>query len=78
MRMDTGIYSFYHQRFSLNYELWTVIVHWHFQRWINLYYVCILRGNLKEKKSISKDIIQIKVDHPPSYPNIDKLFFDKF
>ena len=31
-----------------------------------------------KKKSISKDIIQIKVDHPPSYPIFDKLIFDKF
>ena len=36
-----------------------------------------LRGNVK-KKSIFKDIIQIKVDHAPSYPIFDKLFFDKF
>ena len=32
----------------------------------------------KKKKSLFKDIIQIKVDHPPSYPIFDKLFFDKF
>ena len=25
-----------------------------------------------------KDIIQIKVDQPPSYPIFEKLFFDKF
>ena len=31
------------------------------------------RGNLKKK-----DIIQIKVDHPPSDPIFNKLFFDKF
>ena len=31
-----------------------------------------LRGNLKKKKSLFKDIIQIKVDHPPSYPIFDK------
>ena len=37
-----------------------------------------LRGNVKKKNSLFKDIIQIKVDHPPSYPNFDKLFFDKF
>ena len=37
-----------------------------------------IRGNLKKEKSIFKDIIQIKVDHPPSYPIFDKLFFDKF
>ena len=36
-----------------------------------------LRGNLK-KKSIFKDNVQIKVEHPPSYPIFDKLFFDKF
>ena len=34
-------------------------------------------GNVK-KKEIFKDIIQNKVDHPPSYPIFDKLFFDKF
>ena len=28
--------------------------------------------------STFKDIIQIKVDHPPSYPIFDKLFFDNF
>ena len=32
----------------------------------------------KKKKSLFKDIIQIKIDHPPSYPIFDKLFFDKF
>ena len=32
----------------------------------------------KKKNSIFKDIIQTKVDHPPSYPNFDKLFFDNF
>ena len=32
----------------------------------------------KKNNSIFKDIIQTKVDHPPSYPNFDKLFFDKF
>ena len=37
-----------------------------------------LRGNVQKKKSLFKDIIQIKVDHPPSYPIFDKLFFDKF
>ena len=37
----------------------------------------IFRGNV-QKKRIFKDIIQIKVDHPPSYPIVDKLFFDKF
>ena len=37
-----------------------------------------LRGNVKKKNSIFKDIIQTKVDHPPSYPNFDKLFFDNF
>ena len=37
-----------------------------------------LRGNLQKKKSPFKDIIQIKVDHPPTYPILDKLFFDKF
>ena len=37
-----------------------------------------LRGNLKKKKSLFKDIIQIKVDHQPTCPIFDKLFFDKF
>ena len=37
-----------------------------------------LRGNVQKKNSIFKDIIQTKVDHPPSYPNFDKLFFDNF
>ena len=32
----------------------------------------LLRGNLK-KKSLFKDIIQIKDDHPPSYPIFDKF-----
>ena len=36
----------------------------------------LLRGNLKEKKSIFKDIIQNKVDNPTSYPIFDKLFLD--
>ena len=36
------------------------------------YIVCKLRGNLKKKKSLFKDIIQIKDDHPPSYPIFDK------
>ena len=36
------------------------------------------RGNLQKKKSKFKDIIQIKVDHPPNYPIFDTLFFDKF
>ena len=31
----------------------------------------ILRCNL-QKKSLFKDIIQIKVDHPPPYPIFDK------
>ena len=35
-------------------------------------------GVMSKKKRIFKDIIQIKVDHPPSYPIVDKLFFDKF
>ena len=30
-------------------------------------------GVTSKKKSIFKDIIQIKVDHPPSYPIFDKL-----
>ena len=37
----------------------------------------ILRGNLKKKPSIFVDIIQIKVDLPPSYPIFDKFIFDK-
>ena len=37
-----------------------------------------LRGNIKKKKCIFKDIIQTKGDHQPSYPIFDKLFFDKF
>ena len=36
-----------------------------------------LRGNLKKKNSIFVDIIQIKVDLPPSYPIFDKFIFDK-
>ena len=35
-------------------------------------------GVTSKKKSLFKDNIQIKVDHPPSYPIFDKLFFDKF
>ena len=35
-------------------------------------------GVTSKKKSIFKDIIQIKVDHPPTYNIFDKLFFDKF
>ena len=35
-------------------------------------------GVTSKKKSLFKDIIQIKVDHPPSYPIFDKLFFDTF
>ena len=31
-----------------------------------------LSGNVK-KKSIFKDMIQIKVDHPPSYPIFDNF-----
>ena len=30
-----------------------------------------------KKNSIFKDIIQIKVDHPPSHPIFDKFIFDK-
>ena len=37
-----------------------------------------VRGNVQKKNSLFKDIIQIKVDHPTSYPIFDKLFFDKF
>ena len=35
-----------------------------------------LRGTPK-KSSIFKDIIQIKVDPPPSHPIFDKFIFDK-
>ena len=31
-----------------------------------------LLGVTSKKKSLFKDIIQIKVDHPPSYPIFDK------
>ena len=37
----------------------------------------LLSSNV-QKKEFFKDIIQIKVDHPPSYPIFDKLFFDNF
>ena len=37
-----------------------------------------VRGNVQKNKSKFKDIIQIKVDHLPSYPIFDKSFFDKF
>ena len=40
-------------------------------------FIITFSGNVK-KKSKFNDIIQIKVDHPPSYPNFDKLFFDNF
>ena len=33
---------------------------------------------MSKKKSKFKDIIQIKVDHPPSYPNFDNFFFWQF
>ena len=39
--------------------------------------IITLRGNLKKKNSIFVDIIQIKVDLPPSYPIFDKFIFDK-
>ena len=38
----------------------------------------VLGVTSKKKESPFKDIIQIKVDHPPTYPILDKLFFDKF
>ena len=45
---------------------------------VGLYFVeHWLRGNL-QKKSIFKDIIQIKVDHPPFYPIFDKLFLTNY
>ena len=34
----------------------------------------IFSGNVQKKKSIFKDIIQIMVDHPPSYPIFDKFW----
>ena len=36
-------------------------------------YELITRGNVKKKPSIFVDIIQIKVDLPPSYPIFDKV-----
>ena len=36
-----------------------------------------LRGAVQKKNSIFVDIIQIKVDLPPSYPIFDKFIFDK-
>ena len=37
-----------------------------------------LRGNLQKKQnSMSKDIIQIEIDLPPSHPIFDKFIFDK-
>ena len=36
-----------------------------------------VRGNLQKNPSIFVDIIQIKVDLPPSYPIFDKFIFDK-
>ena len=36
-----------------------------------------LRGAAQKKNSIFVDIIQIKVDLPPSYPIFDKFIFDK-
>ena len=65
--------------------LWIVPIKIYFS-WYSIYHpltptlltlVKMFRGNLK-KKSLFKDIIQIKVDHPPTYPIFDKLFFDKF
>ena len=35
-------------------------------------------GVTSKKKSPFKDIIQIKVDHPPTYPFLDKLFLTSF
>ena len=35
-------------------------------------------GDVQKKMSIFKDIIQIMVENPPSYPIFDKLFFDNF
>ena len=37
-----------------------------------------IRGKEQKKKGLFADIAQIEVDHPPSYPISDKLFFDKF
>ena len=36
----------------------------------------LLRGNLKKKHSTFKDIVQIEVDPPPSYPNFYKFIID--
>ena len=36
----------------------------------------IFRGNV-QKKIIFKDIIQIKVDHPPSYPILTNYFLTR-
>ena len=36
-----------------------------------------VRGYLRKKHSIFKDIIQIEVDLPPSHPIFDKFIFDK-
>ena len=47
-------------------------------KWLWQASIIWLRGYLQKKKSLFKDIIQIKFDHPPSYPIFDKLFFDKF
>ena len=46
--------------------------------WLKMISKICLVVTSKKNKSIFKDIIQIKVDHPPSYPIFDKLFFDKF
>ena len=37
----------------------------------------MVRGTVKKRHSIFKDIIQIEVDPPPSQPIFDKFIFDK-
>ena len=50
--------------------VWVVVV-------VGSKWLLCLRGAVKKKNSIFVDIIQIKVDLPPSYPIFDKLIFDK-
>ena len=49
-----------------------------YQLSISIFTISDLGVTSKKNNSIFKDIIQTKVDHPPSYPNFDKLFFDNF
>ena len=37
----------------------------------------LFRGAVKKNPSIFKDIIQIKIDPPPTHPIFDKFIFDK-